>query len=88
MLLVSSLGLAFFFSLAAGSALERVVLLNFNGKICSSHFVCAIHFVPHLRCSWFPVLVWRFSFPLLLDLLQSVVARSCSESERVAVFLS
>jgi hypothetical protein len=42
------------------------ILLNFNGEICFSYFICVIHFVPHLRCSLFPVSVWRPIFCLLV----------------------
>jgi hypothetical protein len=35
------------------------ILLNFNEEIYFSYFICVIRFVPHLRCSLFPVSVWR-----------------------------
>jgi hypothetical protein len=42
------------------------ILLNFNGEIYFSYFICVIRFVPHLRCSLFPVSVWRPIFSLLV----------------------
>jgi hypothetical protein len=63
-----------------------IILLNFNEKNPFFTFCLCYSFYSTCKVLLGSSLGLSFSFPLLLDLLWSVVARF--ESERVAVFLS